>query len=251
MDVAPAPPKKPRRWRPRWKEVETPPTKKMRLLFVLGPIGLTLVLFGLVWILASPEKAREVTVAATASIFVLGTAVVLGPAALGDTIRELSTWDLALIVIYLTCVTAFFFSYNLDLLHRVPVIGAPLRRARINAVRTLRERPWIRRWATIGVGLFVFLPLPGSGSLGGSLVGRLLGLKRITCFLTVSTAGLVVCLIYAVFGSTAASWAERHEVPLPWRIAILVALGVGLFFLSRWVSKMLKMPVKPDSPAAT
>jgi hypothetical protein len=248
MGLPPEPPPTAPRFRFRRPDGDGQPTRAQRAAYLLGPIGLTLLLYGLVWIFAAPATARELTVAATASLFALGTTVVLGPAALGDQISVLSTWDLALIVMYLTAASSFFFAYNLDLLHRVPLVGPPLRRARLNAVKALKERPWIRRWATLGVGIFVFLPLPGSGSLGGSIVGGLLGLRRFTCFVTVTAAGVLVCLLYAWFGASAAGWANRHDIPLPYRLGSLVVLGVLLFLLSRWLSRILRAPTPPPAP---
>jgi hypothetical protein len=42
----------------------------------------------------------------------------------------------------------------------------------------LSERPWMRKLTYLGVVLFVMFPLTGTGAVGGSLFGRLLGMRR-------------------------------------------------------------------------
>ena len=117
--------------------------------------------------------ANEVLGVAGLSFFGLGTSVILGPAAWGPNVLQgLSTWDLAVVVMWLSVATGFLFSYNLDLLHRLPVVGPWLGRARAGAVEQLACRPWIRRWAVVGVAFFVFRRCPrparSAGASGGS-----------------------------------------------------------------------------------
>ena len=107
--------------------------------------------------------------------------MVLAPAAVGSGVPipllgitvevHLSTWQIAVWLMYLNAASALLYAYNLDLLERVPGIGPYLLRARRNAVKSLDRHRWIRRLAGVGVGLFVLTPLPGSGQLGGASSG--------------------------------------------------------------------------------
>jgi uncharacterized membrane protein len=185
----------------------------------------------------------------------MGTTVVFGKAAIGDELFEvnLETWDLAFIVMYVNAVSAFWYTYNIDLLQKIPGVGPYLRQARKNAVETLRSRPWIRRWAVVGVGLFVVTPLPGSGALGGSLMGRIVGVSKKATFLSVATAGVVVASIYAMAANELQEAGDRLEqFAPPW---VRLAIAILMVFVMVWVmTKLVKWfashPVEDEGDAS-
>ena len=177
-----------------------------------------------------PSYARQMAAAGAASILGLGTTVILGGAVLEQTrFQGLAPWDLALLVAYLNTVLAVVYGWGFELLERLPKVGPALRRTRAEAHATIAERPWIRRFAVVGIGLFVLSPLPGSGVLGGSIVGRIIGLGRLSTLAAVSVANALVCVIYAEGADVLRDWFQRHEVTLAWRVSGLV--GAGLVFL--------------------
>ena len=58
---------------------------------------------------------------------------------------------------------------------RIPLFGRFWKR---HIIRTQRRiHPYVERWGTVGVALFVAIPLPGSGSYSGAIGGYLLGLS--------------------------------------------------------------------------
>ncbi|MGE0190831.1 MAG: small multi-drug export protein [Planctomycetota bacterium] len=208
----------------------------MRLVYLLTPIVATgLVLLLVLW-LQGWDYVHQAIGAGAASLFGLGTTVVFGKAVLdGAEWLTLGTWDLALIVMWVNAASAFFYTWNLDLLERVPKIGPALHQMREDAQLTVTERPWIRRLSTVGVGMFVISPLPGSGALGGSIVGRLIGLSRRATALAVTWAGVIVCLVYAMLGEKVRKAVE--DVPLWIKIGGGV-LGLALIWLFlRWLRR--------------
>jgi uncharacterized membrane protein len=205
------------------------PSWRVRLLLLLGPFVLTGLLAALLWLVASRRIAIEVLTAAGLSFVGMGTTVILTPALVPD--LSLDAWELAWLVMYVNGLSAFLYAYNLDLLERLPWIGTGLKNTRRRAQRQLKEHPWIRRLATFGVGLFVLTPLPGSGSLGGCVVGRIVGLTRWRSFLTVTLAGAVVSVAYAAFGGALKAWLDARGLTTPFRVggavvAVLLLLGV-------------------------
>ncbi len=214
------------------------PGARARAAYLLLPLVLTVALWLLIRSLTLREAAYELLAAGAASVLGMGTSVVLAPAVLdGVVFHHVTTWHLALLVVYLNAATAFFFAYNLDLLERVPWLGPRMARSRRRGMRTLQERPWIRRWATFGVGFFVFLPLPGSSSLAGCVLGRLLGLSNLRSFLTVSVAGTVVCALYGWFGTGLQRWSRAHEMGFPARLAIVAGMVAVLVVALRWITR--------------
>ncbi len=216
----------------------------LRVLYMLGPFAATAAVLGLVYLFAGLWTLNEVWITGTVSLLGAGTTVIFGKAALGDATfdLQLGTWQLAYIVMYVNAVSTFFYTYNLDLLQRVPKVGPTLRRARRNAAVMLKRRPWIRRWAVVGVGLFVITPLPGSGALGGALVGRIVGVSKRATFISVSIAGVVVSIAYALLAEELKQALDRLEqFTPPWvRVAVFVLAAIVMVYvmtkLVRWLA---------------
>ena len=224
------------------------PPPLARAAYLLGPFVAIAAMGLAVHAIRGAEVAGEALQATVACATLLGTSVILGPAVLdGSAIAHLSTWDLVAIVIAVNAATSFLYAFNLDLLERVPWIGPRLVRERHAATASLALRPWIRRRATLGVFLFVLSPLPGSGTLGGTIVGRLVGLSRWHSFVATLLASAVAAGIYGVFGDRLHAWANEHEISMPVRIAGLVGLFVVIWALYRWISRAYRAtpPIEP------
>jgi uncharacterized membrane protein len=202
-----------------------------RLLLFFGPPASVFLAWWLADHFLGTVIARESLVAAGLFLTFVGPTVILGPAVVGKTgFEHLSTWNLVVVAAFMSVVTAFFWTYNLDLLERVPRLGPVLKRSRERMAAWLACHRWIRRLAVFGVGFFVVLPLPGSGTMGGSVMGRILGLTRRVAFLSVSAGGVVVTLAYGYFGDEITRLSERYQLTTPIKIA--VALGfLGLLWL--------------------
>ena len=74
-------------------------------------------------------------------------------------------------------------------------------------VRTQRNvEPWVSKWGVLGLGLFIGIPLPGSGVYSGALGAYLLGFRfrdfMIASVVGVFMAGLIVTLV-TISGSSA------------------------------------------------
>jgi len=219
-----------------------------RVAYILGPAAVCAAALGVVYLIplirgasvADAERAMyEVLVAGGVSLFGAGSMIIFGKAALGDQMFSfnLDSWHLAVIFVFINGVSTFFYTYNLDLLQRLPKIGPYMRLSRRNAVETLKHRPWIRRWAVVGVSLFVVTPLPGSGALGGALMGRITGLTKRVTVTAVTVAGVVIGCAYAFLAREIEQALDRLDMFFPaW-----VRLGVFLLaaFLMIWLMAKL------------
>jgi uncharacterized membrane protein len=221
---------------------------------VLVPAALAVALYAAMWFVVDPDYANQMAYAAGFSIFGFGTTVILGGAVMGDDgFSRLGTWDLSFLALFLGTTLAFVYVYSLDLFEKLPRVGPALRKSRADAVLTVQDRPWIRRWATIGVGLFVLSPLPGSGALGGALVGRLVGLSRVRTFLSVTIANALVCLLYAWFSTGIREWVKDHEPSPLQKIAGLLVVALLFWGLVTWVRSLSRgpRPALPTQPGGS
>jgi uncharacterized membrane protein len=144
-----------------------------------------------------------------------------------------SAWELSLIAWVLDLLASVALLAGLPLLARLPVTGATIARLRERAFNALDRYPGLERMAFAGVGLFVFLPIPGSGSVIGTLVGQIIGLSRTGTLIVVAIGtGLALCswaLLAELLGERWETWIES---PLTLVGGLLV---LGLFAWFAWV----------------
>lgn len=150
-----------------------------------------------------------------------------------------SPWSLALIAWEIDLLGTVLILLWVERLELLPVVGPALRRAHVEAQEALRKYPGLRRMAVFGIALFVFAPLPGSGPLTGTLIGRIVGLSRTTGFLTTSIAAGLACVCYA---GAAAFLGEqwRDLIASPWTLGLsLIGLLVFGAIAWRYVKRVL------------
>lgn len=124
-------------------------------------------------------------------------------------------WELGLIAWVMDLLACIALLASFGGIERLPVVGDALRTGHDRAAEALREYPGIRRMAITGVTIFVFLPLPGSGSVVGTLLARLVGLSRMATFLCVGIgAGVSVIVYAAVAVLLGAQWRTWLESPV-------------------------------------
>ncbi len=77
----------------------------------------------------------------------------------------------------------------MNLLERIPVIGRFWTKFVVHAQN--RIHPYVEKWGTVGVALFVAIPLPGSGSYTGSVGAYMLGMSY-RRFIMANTLGVIL-----------------------------------------------------------
>lgn len=224
---------------------------RSRFKYLVLPVLFSLGLWGLCWLFEGKSVAIQVITAVGASLTFVGPAIILGPAVIGPGALPqitLSSWQLAWIIAYNSVLMAFVYAYNLDLFERIPKIGDFFRRVRLGAAETLKGHKWIRRLATVGIVVFVILPLPGSGSLGGSIIGRLIGLGPRRTFIATAAAGVLVAFGYGYFGETLKAWLDANQIGTGLRVAGLLASLLILWFAVKLL-KSLAAKAPPEALA--
>jgi len=101
---------------------------------------------------------------------------------------------------YMDVMVAMFVAFHLGIIFRIPWVGPRIEDIVSDGHFILRKQPWIRRAAFIGLVCFVIFPTSTTGSVGGSIFGRLLGMKRwrvVTAILVGSILGNGVMLLFS------------------------------------------------------
>jgi uncharacterized membrane protein len=106
-------------------------------------------------------------------------------------------WTLGLVAWVLDLLASLLLLSGLGQLERLPLTGTYLTRTRRKAFATLLRYPGLERMAIGATTFFVFLPLPGSGSVFGTLIGQITGLPRTATLLAVGIGTGVAVVTYA------------------------------------------------------
>jgi uncharacterized membrane protein len=152
----------------------------------------------------------------------LSSAVPLGP------------WGLAALAVLVDLVIATSLAVFLGMLERWPFAARRLKGAHERAEAVLNEYPRLRRMAFVGTMIFVYLPLPASGSIGGTFVGQLVGLSRGATVLAVVFGGALVSATFAYLAATIGAKAEAMAQQ-PWVVGAAIA-AVLVFLWLAWSS---------------
>jgi len=88
-------------------------------------------------------------------------------------------------IIYIDAISCLFMLWNFDLICQVPFLGRWINYIVQTGGDYLSRHQWIERFCFVGLTTFVFLPLQGSGGVGGSILGRMLGMSQVRIFLAI------------------------------------------------------------------
>jgi uncharacterized membrane protein len=139
-------------------------------------------------------------------------------------------WLMALTLTLLDVITALFMIMNFALMLRVPRLGPWIEKTTATSREFMAERPWMDRWRIPGVAFFVMLPLQGTGGVGATVVGLMVGLTPGEILLAVGIGASVESLAFAL------GWGLVRELILANLIlglamAFMVIIGTILLFV--------------------
>jgi len=174
---------------------------------LLTPPVLTGVILFTLWTAKGWDFMIQLAVAAVVTFFFFGRFVILlGPApvppATAEPVEEgkvevflhtLSSFELFMMVLYMDLMVALLLSCHTRMLFRLPLLGGKMRDLINDGKFILQENPWMRKATVIGIIAFVTFPLAATGSIGGSIFGRLLGMSRLGTFICVVIGATLGC----------------------------------------------------------
>jgi uncharacterized membrane protein len=160
---------------------------------LVGPILLTVLVLSGVYVFAGAAFTQRLLTAALSGLFLFGRFIILAghDPEVAKVTGSLSSPQLFAMVTYLDLIVALTLIFHTGFLFRLPWFGSRAT-AFINDGRFLiRSHPWIRRTTFLGLVLFVAIPLAAMGSVGGTILGRMLGVTRTRIFLAILLGSLL------------------------------------------------------------
>jgi uncharacterized membrane protein len=107
-------------------------------------------------------------------------------------------WLMAFTIALLDILTGIFMALNFDIALKIPGLGGWIKRFIANGEQFFARRPWLERFYFTGVVLFVMFPLQGTGGVGATLVGRMMGLSPARVLLAITIGAFAGCTIIAL-----------------------------------------------------
>lgn len=216
-----------------------------RMLLAALPLGFLALVVALLlaW---EPAHAAKLPGFMAAAFVAAGKFIVLAPVV--ESGVPYSTYYLATMISLMDVATALFVALYLDLLFKAPWLGTRLRALENNGRKTLEARPTYRRWAVAGVAVFVMFPLTGTGAIGGTLFGRLMGLAPGRVLLGITSGAFA-----GSFGMAAmADLLARVLLPVRDTPAFkVVSYTIVALFLALLIRQALRTPPAAPPEAAT
>jgi uncharacterized membrane protein len=195
---------------------------------LLGPMLISTAVLVSVGLVSGWETAHRLLMAAVATFFVLGRFVILGGGHTDSATTVFSSGELALMVFAMDLMTAIVISWHAGALFRIPWLGERLRFLMNTGQAVLQENRWMRRTTFISIVAFVMFPLASSGSVGGSLFGRLLGLSRVTTLVGVMTGSLLGCGVMYYGAALINRFVSPDSIAVRWGGICLVVILIAI-----------------------
>lgn len=194
-----------------------------------------------VYLLHDAAYLQKLIATALATFFVFGRFVILGGVEAGDGVAEvhafLTRGELFLLVMWMDLAVASLLVYHQGFLWRLPVLGPRLRGLVEDGRFILKRQPWIRRATFFGLVLFVMFPLAATGSVGGAIFGRLLGLSRGAALLGIALGSFLGCGAMYLGAGVLNTYVDRDD---PWLTFGGIAVVLGVILLLNWRYRRMK-----------
>ena len=153
---------------------------------LIGPWILTALILGIVYVVAGPVYWLKLANAALLSFVFFGRFTIIASGSL-----SLEATDLFWMVTYQDVMVALFFAFHVGYMYRLPWVGPKIAELSVDSEFILAHQPWMKRLTFLGLLAFIAFPLAATGSVGGAIFGRLLGLSRWAIFWG-STIGAII-----------------------------------------------------------
>lgn len=203
---------------------------------LLGPLLLTVIILGILYVTMGPAYVHRLVATALTTFFFFGRFVILAGA--GD--QEIAAIQgffsaelLFVMVVYMDFLVATLLVFHASFLFRIPWLGSRFADLASDGHFILKKNPWIRRATFVGLIAFVTFPLASTGSVGGAVFSRILGMGRGMAFIAIMIGSVVGCgMMY--YGSQLINRYLGRDNPITLvagiLVIVLVIVGLNLWY---------------------
>ena len=196
---------------------------------LIGPWIVTVVIFCVIYVVTGPEFCGKLLVATGLSFAFLGRFSIITPS------LNLEPDVLFWMVTYQDVMVALFFAFHVGFMFRVPWIGPKIAALSSDSEFILAHQPWMRRMTFLGLLAFIAFPLAATGSVGGAIFGRLLGLSRWAIFWGSAIGAVIGNAAMLFLAELVQEYLPENSLTVKWG-GLLIIVGIILFLERRYSS---------------
>ncbi len=104
-------------------------------------------------------------------------------------------YTICAIFTFIDIISCLFLLWNFEILLSIPFIGPRLIRLMHKGREFLSKHEWLERLYLVGLAVFVFFPLQGTGAVSGTVIGKMAGMPPIEIFCAISIGSTLHSLI--------------------------------------------------------
>ena len=100
-------------------------------------------------------------------------------------------WIIATSTTVMDIAGAMFMALNFDLALKIPLLGRWIKGIMEGGESFFESHRWMEKLSEIGLVFFVIIPFQGSGGIGGTIVGRMMGIPKLKVILAISAGAFI------------------------------------------------------------
>lgn len=135
-------------------------------------------------------------------------------------------WIVCSAILIIDIASALFITLNFHYLYKIPFFGEVFMRCSEGMQTLLGKHRWISRFSLIGLFLFIFFPLQGSGAINGTILSRLLGIEPRSALICIIAGSGLSCLAIAL-GVSLIDEVSNHNLSVMIPILVLI-IGITI-----------------------
>lgn len=101
-------------------------------------------------------------------------------------------------IAFIDVINSYFLMWNFYLIKKIPKIGEWIDEFQDYSARKMEKNQWLKNLAFFSVASFVVFPFQGSGGVGASILGRVLGLKKFYAWIAIIIGSFVGCFLLGI-----------------------------------------------------
>jgi uncharacterized membrane protein len=220
---------------------------------MLAPFVLSGVILAFLSTTQGIGAAVQFVITCMAILLIFGKTVIAGGHMdVSESVEFYSPEELVAIALYTDFFSVAIVVFHMGLLFRLPFIGHRLERM-VRAARTILDaNGWMKRLTF--AGLITFASLPVSGGISAAIMGRLLGMARLTTFVCAMIGSVFGCALIYYFSELMMKYFSK-ENPLYVIAGVLVFVAILLLIYRRYrrlrKAKQLDEQRQADDPLPT
>ncbi len=140
-------------------------------------------------------------------------------------------------IAFVDVVTSYFLLWNFYIAEKIPFVGKWIKRFEKFGARKMKENAWISKIAFVGVALFVVFPFQGSGGVGGSILGKVIGMNKYQAWFAIISGSFIGCFIFGIIsyylGSAVLNAFKTNIFKGFGLLILIIAVFIFLYYFSK------------------